>query len=96
MRAKLRSQTPSFQQSCLVCVETWFNYSANAYVGADVTHPPPGSNSPSYAALVSSVDSFGAKYIASDSIQDARQEMIAGLEGMTEVSLLLDIAASRD
>ncbi|KAF8920790.1 Piwi domain-containing protein, partial [Mucidula mucida] len=57
-------------------------------LGADVTHPPPGSNSPSYAALVSSVDSFGAKYIASDSIQDARKEMIAGLEGMTEAEHL--------
>ncbi|KAF9048207.1 argonaute-like protein [Hymenopellis radicata] len=56
-------------------------------LGADVTHPPPGSNSPSYAALVSSVDSNAAKYITSDSIQESRREMIAGLEGMTQDAL---------
>lgn len=61
-------------------------------LGADVFHPAPGSvGRPSFAALVGSVDSEAAKYVADVSVQDGsfskRIEMITGLKDMTKVSV---------
>lgn len=57
----------------------------DTYTGADVMHPSPGSVAPSYAALVSSIDKLGAKYIAKSSMQTLRQEMISNLRDMAKV-----------
>jgi eukaryotic translation initiation factor 2C len=52
-------------------------------MGADVMHPPPGSQEiPSYSALVSSVDSNVSKYIAVTDVQTRRVELIENLEQM--------------
>ncbi|KAJ7321835.1 argonaute-like protein [Mycena albidolilacea] len=52
-------------------------------MGADVMHPGAGTNGrPSYAAVVSSVDSYAAKYVASQSVQASRQELISDLKRM--------------
>ncbi|KAK0229201.1 argonaute-like protein [Armillaria nabsnona] len=53
-------------------------------MGADVMHPSPGNVAPSYAALVSSIDKLGAKYIAKSSMQTSRQEMISNLRDMAK------------
>lgn len=62
-------------------------------MGADVFHPAPGSvGRPSFAALVGSVDSEAAKYVADVSVQDGsfskRIEMITGLKDMTKGILI--------
>lgn len=49
-------------------------------------HPAPGSDTPSYSALVASVDSEAAVYIATDRVQTARQEIIPDLQEMCRVS----------
>ncbi|KAJ3794428.1 argonaute-like protein [Lentinula aff. detonsa] len=51
-------------------------------MGADVMHPAPGSDAPSYSALVGSVDSRCVKYIPRTAVQTSRQEIIADLESM--------------
>ncbi|KAJ6498441.1 argonaute-like protein [Mycena vitilis] len=54
-------------------------------MGADVMHPAPGSTGrPSFAALVSSVDSNAAKYVATQRCQLGRQELISDLQEMTK------------
>ena len=56
-------------------------------LGADVVHPAPGpTGKPSFAAVVGSVDSNGAKYVAATQIQEARKEIIEDLETMVMVS----------
>ncbi|KAK0445347.1 argonaute-like protein [Desarmillaria tabescens] len=57
-------------------------------MGADVMHPAPGSQSPSYAAVVANVDSDGARYIAKTTLQLGRQEMIGDLRSMAKDLLL--------
>ncbi|SJL18649.1 uncharacterized protein ARMOST_22246 [Armillaria ostoyae] len=46
---------------------------------ADVMHPAPGSQPPSYATVVVNIDSDGTRYIAKTTPQLERQEMIADL-----------------
>ncbi|KAK0445339.1 argonaute-like protein [Desarmillaria tabescens] len=53
-------------------------------MGADVMHPAPGSQSPSYAAVVANIDSDGARYISKTKLQLGRQEMIEDLQTMTK------------
>jgi len=56
------------------------------HTGADVIHPAPGSDGrPSFAALVGSVDSDSAKYIATIRCQTSRVEIIEDLEDMAKV-----------
>ncbi|KAJ6614026.1 argonaute-like protein [Mycena sp. CBHHK59/15] len=59
-------------------------------LGADVMHPGAGTNGrPSFAALVSSVDSNAAKYVTTSRVQTSRQELITDLKEMTEDLLKL-------
>ena len=52
-------------------------------------HPAPGSDGrPSFTALVASVDSDNAKYVAENAVQASRQEIIEDLESMAKVSSL--------
>ncbi|KAJ7168177.1 Piwi domain-containing protein [Mycena crocata] len=51
-------------------------------LGADVSHPSPGSTLPSVAALVSSHDPYACKYTASVRLQTSRVEIIQDLEAM--------------
>ncbi|KAK0229319.1 argonaute-like protein [Armillaria nabsnona] len=51
-------------------------------MGADVMHPAPGSQSPSYAAVVANIDSNGAQYASKTKPQLGRQEMIGDLRTM--------------
>ncbi|KAJ3796816.1 argonaute-like protein [Lentinula aff. detonsa] len=54
-------------------------------MGADVIHPAPGSHGrPSFTALVASVDSDNAKYVADCGVQTSRQEIIEDLETMAK------------
>ncbi|KAG7453294.1 Piwi-domain-containing protein [Guyanagaster necrorhizus] len=53
-------------------------------MGADVMHPAPGSQTPSYAAVVANIDSSGARYIAKTTLQLGRQEMIGDLRTMAK------------
>jgi eukaryotic translation initiation factor 2C len=54
--------------------------------GADVIHPAPGTKSvPSFGALVSSLSPNAANYVAMDSIQHGRKELIADLQPMIQV-----------
>ncbi|KAJ7732588.1 argonaute-like protein [Mycena maculata] len=53
-------------------------------MGADVMHPSPGTTGrPSFAAVVSSVDSYAAKYVADQRVQASRQELITDLKEMS-------------
>ncbi|KAF8883149.1 ribonuclease H-like domain-containing protein [Gymnopilus junonius] len=57
-------------------------------MGADVNHPAPGADGrPSFAALVSSVDSTTAKYISESRVQMGRVEMIEDLENMCKAAI---------
>ena len=51
-------------------------------LGADVIHPAPNTEKPSYAAVVGSVDCGAAKYVAASSVQKGRQEIIADMKDM--------------
>ncbi|BFZ65290.1 Protein argonaute [Saitoella coloradoensis] len=52
-------------------------------LGADVSHPPPGSGGVSLASLVGSTNAEGTKYAAVARAQKGRLEMIADMRGMT-------------
>ncbi|XP_065207928.1 protein argonaute-2-like [Planococcus citri] len=56
-------------------------------VGADVTHPPPGSNDLSIAAVVASHDEFAVKYNMQYRLQAPRNEMIRDLKNIMEAQL---------
>jgi eukaryotic translation initiation factor 2C len=58
-------------------------------LGADVMHPAPGSDAPSFAAVVGSVDSRAVKYVPRMSVQTSRQEIIADLHQMA-TSIITD------
>ncbi|CAH1760543.1 740_t:CDS:10 [Entrophospora sp. SA101] len=54
-------------------------------MGADVTHPGPGStNKPSIAALCASMDAKASRYAASIRIQSGRTDIIADLSNMVK------------
>ncbi|KAF8803024.1 argonaute-like protein [Phlegmacium glaucopus] len=50
--------------------------------GADVMHPPPGVNRPSYTAIIGSVDSHTAKYVATSRAQTGKKELINDMKEM--------------
>lgn len=53
-------------------------------------HPAPGSDGkPSFTALVASVDSNQAKYVAHSRVQTSRQEIIDDLQAMSKVISLV-------
>ena len=54
----------------------------NMYIGADVTHASPGSNAPSIAAVVSSVDANAVNYYTCIRAHGHRQEMITQIESI--------------
>jgi eukaryotic translation initiation factor 2C len=56
-------------------------------MGADVAHPPPGVNLPSYTAIIGSVDSNTAKYVATSRAQTGKQEIINDMQEMCKVIL---------
>jgi len=61
---------------------------SNNVLGADVIHPAPGAEGrPSFTSLVTSVDRYTAKYIATSKVQTGRQEIIADLEDMVKYAL---------
>ncbi|KAF8624328.1 hypothetical protein AX17_007156 [Amanita inopinata Kibby_2008] len=62
----------------------WFQNQPTMVLGADVSHPGPGSQQPSVAALVGSVDPWYTRYVAATRVQDPRVEMMEDLEGMFE------------
>lgn len=54
-------------------------------MGADVMHPAPGTvGRPSFSALVSSVDSDTAKYIATMGVQTGKEDIIENLQAMVK------------
>lgn len=62
-------------------------------MGADVMHPAPGqTTTPSFAALVASVNTTATKYIAIDGIQATRQEIISDLKTMSKRALQLHMS----
>ncbi|KAF9458642.1 Piwi domain-containing protein [Collybia nuda] len=56
-------------------------------LGADVSHPGPGSALPSIAALVSSFDKRVCAYAASIRVQESRTEVIVDLTNMFAIAL---------
>ena len=57
------------------------------FIGSDVTHPSPGSDSPSIAAVVASYDKSATKYNTYCRSQGTRVEMIASIRECTELAL---------
>ena len=55
-------------------------------IGADVSHPRPGTHRPSVASLVASVDVNACRYVADVSSQTARLEPIQRLRPMFAVN----------
>lgn len=51
-------------------------------LGADVTHPAPGSFAPSIASIVGTFDNSFAKYASEIDVQLSRNETIEGTEKM--------------
>ncbi|KIK51680.1 hypothetical protein GYMLUDRAFT_50405 [Collybiopsis luxurians FD-317 M1] len=62
---------------------------ATMIIGADVSHPSPGSKAPSFASLVSSHEQFCARYTGQISMQSSRQEIIQSLRQMMDNALNL-------
>ncbi|KAK1215823.1 hypothetical protein PQX77_021549 [Marasmius sp. AFHP31] len=56
-------------------------------IGADVSHPAPGSMMPSIASLVSSLDNKACRYVASVKVQHSRTEIIQDLDEMLNSAL---------
>jgi eukaryotic translation initiation factor 2C len=56
-------------------------------MGADVMHAPPGVNRPSYSAIIGSVDSHTAKYVATSRAQTGRREIINDMQEMCQAIL---------
>jgi len=56
-------------------------------MGADVMHPAPGVNRPSYSAIIGSVDSHTAKYVATSRAQTGRREIINDMQEMCQMIL---------
>jgi eukaryotic translation initiation factor 2C len=52
-------------------------------------HPRPGVNGPSYSAIIGSVDSHTAKYVATSRAQTGNREIINDMQEMCEVWYLL-------
>ncbi|KAF9261759.1 Piwi-domain-containing protein [Marasmius fiardii PR-910] len=57
-------------------------------IGADVSHPAPGSTMPSIASMVSSIDSKATRYVASVRVQQSRMEAIQDYGEMFDVALV--------
>lgn len=57
------------------------------FMGADVTHPSPGSNSPSIAAIVATHDDKATKYNTYVRAQTSRAEIIAEMRGCSLMAL---------
>ncbi|RDB21330.1 Protein argonaute-2 [Hypsizygus marmoreus] len=57
-------------------------------MGADVSHPAPGSMLPSIASLVASMDADMLRYVASIRVQETRTEMIQDLAAMFKAALI--------
>lgn len=49
-------------------------------IGADVSHPAPGSQIPSIAAVVGSYDRMASRYYSRTSMQEAREEIIVNMK----------------
>lgn len=66
------------------------DYGRTILLGADVTHPGPGSvpHCSSIAAVVGSTDMWWSRYPGSVRLQGSRQEMIDDLEGMVRERLI--------
>ncbi|KAG6832703.1 hypothetical protein H0H92_012275 [Tricholoma furcatifolium] len=61
--------------------------SATMIIGADVSHPAPGSSFPSISSLVASVDSRFSRYTASIRLQARRTEVIEKFSEMFKIAL---------
>lgn len=57
-------------------------------IGADVTHPNPGSKVPSIAAVVASMDSMGYRYATTVRAQKSRTEIIEDFSAMVKEMLI--------
>ncbi|KAK3281973.1 Protein argonaute-3 [Cymbomonas tetramitiformis] len=63
--------------------------------GADVTHPAPGSDASSIAAVTGSIDGLCARYAAQLSVQQSRQETIDDLQPMAHKLFLNFLRTTR-
>lgn len=73
------SKSPSFQ---------FFMNQPAIIIGADVTHPNPGSKVPSIAAVVGSMDAMGYRYATSIRHQNSREEIIRDFAAMVKELLV--------
>ncbi|KIK63449.1 hypothetical protein GYMLUDRAFT_163093 [Collybiopsis luxurians FD-317 M1] len=64
--------------------------------GADVMHPAPGSDAPSFSAVVGSIDSRAVKYVPRIRVQRSRLEIIANLGEMVKSILEMYLSYQRD
>jgi eukaryotic translation initiation factor 2C len=54
-------------------------------------HPAPGSDRPSYASLVGSIDTSGVRYVSTMEVQTSRKEIIEAMESMCTVRLRMSL-----
>lgn len=53
--------------------------------GADVSHPSPHLNQPSFSALVASIGKAAQHYVVEQGVQESRQELMSNLSEMMAV-----------
>jgi eukaryotic translation initiation factor 2C len=83
INAKLGGQNVKVQQYLQPAVNPAFLKAPHIVLGADVTHPAPGSGGrPSVAALVGSKDVFGIQYTGALRNQGSRKEIIEDMGSM--------------
>ena len=58
-------------------------------------HAPPGVNRPSYSAIIGSIDSHTAKYVATSRAQTGRREIINDMQEMCQVLYPLSLTCGR-
>nr|GAT51090.1 argonaute-like protein [Mycena chlorophos] len=72
----------------LALINTLQDFSPMMVVGADVSHPGPGVQQPSFAGLVYSLDAAATQYVALSSVQEPRLEVIKDLKSMMKRAIL--------
>ncbi|KAF7322519.1 Argonaute-like protein [Mycena chlorophos] len=72
----------------LALINTRADFTPMMVVGADVSHPGPGVQQPSFAGLVYSLDAAATQYVALSSVQEPRLEVIKDLKSMMKRAIL--------
>ncbi|KZT43887.1 Piwi-domain-containing protein [Sistotremastrum suecicum HHB10207 ss-3] len=79
---KINAKLGGTNFASLGAASQWMGTAPTMLVGADVSHPGPGSTLPSVSGVVSSMDELATRYTATTNVQETRVERIVDLAEM--------------